>query len=87
MKRLFLTTMVFVASVAGQAQAGEPMVGTRIGTEPVQIAAALEKDGFKMVEFEREHGRIEVKAARDGGRIEIHVDPTSGEITGIQDDD
>jgi hypothetical protein len=95
MKRLLLASALLAAIAAGPAQASGPtpganvgiQVGTQVGTEPDQIAAALQKDGFRMVEFERGNGHIEVKAERDGRRLELKIDPTSGDITGIQDDD
>ena len=40
-----------------------------------------------MIEFEREHGRIEIKVSKDGRRWEMKIDAKTGKITRVKTDD
>ena len=40
-----------------------------------------------MIKYEQEHGRIEVKAMKDGRKWEMKIDPKSGKVTRVEHDD
>jgi hypothetical protein len=84
---LIATTLLSAAAVTSPALAVEPVMGAVLGTTVEQISAALAEDGYRIVEYENEHGRIEVKAVKDGFRRELKIDPTSGAIVAMEDDD
>lgn len=52
-----------------------------------RVAEILEGEGYKLFRMEREHGRIEVKAMRDGRRYELHLDARDGRIMDVEEDD
>lgn len=54
-----------------------------------EIAAAVEAEGYTQIsEIESEDGRYEVTATHsDGRRLELRVDPKSGEILHTEEDD
>lgn len=41
-------------------------------------------DGYRIVKYERERGRIEVYADRDGRRWELKIDPRDGRIVEVE---
>lgn len=51
------------------------------------LRARLAADGYAVTTFERERGRIEVYATRDGARWEIEADARTGEILTIERED
>jgi hypothetical protein len=57
--------------------------------EMSEIAGVLREVGFSEPHsMEREHGVIEVKAiGRDGRRYEIYIDPKTGKILEMEEDD
>lgn len=84
MKRLLLGSTTALLLAAGAALAVEPTLGTRLGTTIGEIAAALEAEGYSVTKFERDDGRIEVTALRDDRRIELYIDPASGEVVKLE---
>ncbi len=72
-------------AVAAPALAVEPVPGALLGTDPAAIAAALQDSGWTIREIEREKGRIEVKAQRDGRRLEVYVDAATGAVSKIEE--
>ncbi len=53
-----------------------------------EVARNLEGMGYTVRELEREDGRYEVEVTNpDGLRMEAYVDPRSGEILDVEDDD
>lgn len=73
--------------VAHPSLAVEPVLGATLGTDAATIEKALAEDGYALGKFEREHGRIEVYATRDGRRLEIKIDPATGQVIRVEDDD
>lgn len=68
------------ALLAGPVAAAEPTLGTVLGTDAAAISAALAADGWEMVRYERETGRIEVYAVRDDVRVEAKLDAATGAV-------
>lgn len=53
-----------------------------------QVAGQLRADGYQLREIEIDDGRYEVEAtAPDGRRVELYIDPVSGKILKVEDDD
>lgn len=83
MRKILLTTAA-VAVLAGAALAAEPAIGTKLGTTIDEIATALGAENYDVSRFERYDDRIEVTAIRDDRRLEIRLDPTTGEVVALQ---
>jgi hypothetical protein len=59
----------------------------RLGTTEQEVRASLQAQGYEVRKIEREDGAMEAYALRDGKRYEIYVDPTSGRILRVKEDD
>lgn len=70
---------------ATAALATEPAEGARLGTNSGEISAALAQNGWDMTRFEREDGRIELTAIKEGRRIEAYIDPVSGQVARLEE--
>lgn len=86
-RTLIAATLLSTAAIATPALAVEPVMGAVLGTTADQITTALAEDGYKVTEYENEHGKIEVKVVKDGRRKELKIDPTTGAIVAVEDDD
>ena len=75
-----------MALPAGPAKA-TASVGDYVGKTPAEIAVSLERQGYRVEEFETERGFFEVEASINGKRYEIHVDPQTGKVAKIGKDD
>ena len=51
------------------------------------IRAALAEQGYEVTGFERERGELEVYAVKDGRRLELTLDPRTGDILRIEADE
>lgn len=83
---LTLAAMPLLTPVAALAM---PAVGDMIGTDPETAKVALEAAGCPVDEFEAEDGKIEAKCtdAATGHAMEVYIDPASGKVTEIKDED
>jgi hypothetical protein len=61
-------------------------IGSYLGRSAAEIAAALEGAGYRLREFEHEHGRIEVKAERQNRYWEFKVNPEDGRVTRVEEE-
>ena len=52
-----------------------------------KIRSNLSAQGYKIVKYEREHGKIEVYAIKDGRRWELKIDPRTGKVLRIESED
>lgn len=84
MLRTMLLTGVAAAIVAGSAFAVEPAPGAKLGATAAEIGAALAADGYDTTRYEREGARIEVRAIKGDRRIEMYVDPATGEVVELE---
>lgn len=81
----FATAILCAAALStGSALAVEPSPGVRLGTSLAEIEQALAKEGYELRAFEREDDRFEVRAVRDDRRLELRVDPESGEVLRVE---
>lgn len=87
--RNVLVLTVLALSIAGAGPSvAQPQVSQSQPLSLATIAERLETDGYRVVEIERDHGLVEVKA-RDpqGVCVELHLDPETAEIVRRESDD
>lgn len=86
----FAALLIALAPVAlPMAAQAMPQVGDIVGTNPEAAKAALEKAGCMVEEFEAEDGKIEAKCkdTATGKSMEVYIDPASGAVVEIKDED
>jgi uncharacterized membrane protein YkoI len=71
---------------AGSAAAAV-MSGDYVGKTKAEIAASLEQQGYDVRKVETEDGNLEAYAVLDRQRFEIYVDPRTGNVVKIEQDD
>jgi Peptidase propeptide and YPEB domain len=78
-----------VAILSPFAAAAMPAVGDMIGAEPEAAKVALKKAGCVVNEFEAEDGKIEAKCkdSATGKDMEVYIDPATGKVVDIKEDD
>ncbi len=81
----FVPFALALALVASPVIAQEVAPGDRLGTDVGAIATALSELGYEVRKTEREDGKVEVYAVRDGRRFEIYVDPETGAVTRVKE--
>lgn len=69
--------------VAAAPALAQTRVGDVVGTTKAAATAALATQGYRLTEFEREDGAVELKAAGPTQRLELRVDPVSGKVTKV----
>lgn len=82
---LLLALALTAAPLAAMAM---PAVGDIVGTNPTDATAALDAAGCKVSEFEAEGGQIEAKCTDAAGKMwEVYIDPATGAVTQVKDED
>ena len=85
MKALLATAALVLLPLTAHAM---PAVGDIVGTNPADATAALAKAGCTIAEFEAEGGQIEAKCHdANGKKWEVYIDPKTGAVTQIKDED
>lgn len=81
--------LAFAALLLPAAALAMPTIGAVVGTNPEAARAALETAGCMVDEFEAEDGKIEAKCTETGtGKLwEVYIDPTSGAVVDMKNDD
>ncbi len=62
-------------------------VGDSMGKTETEIRAALEKQGYTVMEIETEDGMVEAEVALNGKEYEIEVDAKTGAVVEIELED
>ena len=62
-------------------------VGNSLGTTEAEVVAALEAEGYEIIEVEVEDGEIEVEYMVDGQLFEVEVDASTGMIAELELED
>ena len=75
---LALSSAVALATVA---------TGDTVGTTEQQIRAQLESKGYTIKAIEIENDEIEAEVALNGKDYEIEIDPKTGQVTEVEEDD
>ncbi len=61
--------------------------GDKIGLSVSDIAKSLELNGYEIREIEVKNDRIKAEVTLEGDRLEMKIDPKSGLVTRVEDDD
>lgn len=61
--------------------------GDMIGTTETEIRAHLTAQGYEVKEVEMEDDEIEIDVSLNGKALEIEIDPQTGKVTEVEDDD
>ncbi len=61
--------------------------GDYVGSTEADITAQLTQQGYEVKEVELEDGEIEAEVVLNGETFEIEVDPKTGKVTEIEQDD
>ncbi len=85
-KSKIIAAAVALAAVPGLALAGMS-VGDSVGTSDEEIRAALTAQGYSIEEIENEDGKFEAEVVLNGQTFEIEIDPHSGNVLEIEEDD
>ncbi|MCR9256760.1 MAG: PepSY domain-containing protein [Alphaproteobacteria bacterium] len=72
---------------AGPAAAVEPVIGAQVGTDTAAIERAFAESGYSVRKIEKEYGRFEIYLDRDGRRLEVKVDQTTGKVVAVELED
>lgn len=81
-------SLALILSAAPLAARAMPAVGDTVGTDPETAAAALAKAGCAVSKFEAEDGKIEAKCADAAMKMwEVYIDPASGAVVKIKEED
>lgn len=84
---LGLTLAGVLSLTAGLALAVDVTEGSYAGKDGAEITESLQAQGYKVRKIEKEDGYLEAYALLDGHRYEIYVDPQSGKVVKIEQDD
>jgi hypothetical protein len=85
MSRPFTITLAAAGLLAGAAAAAAPTVGATLGTDSVDVAAALSGERYEVTRFERFPEAISVTALKEGSRLELALDPVSGAVIALSE--
>lgn len=80
-----VVTATALALFAGTATAAV-VNGDYVGKSKAEIAQSLEQQGYEVRKVETEDGNLEAYAVLDRKRFEIYVDPQSGNVVKIEQD-
>ena len=86
MKQAILLSSIGIFTVAGVAF-GHSLDGSYAGKSEKEITSLLQNQGYEVREIEQEDDLLEAYAMKDGVRFEIYVDPKTGNIVKVEEDD
>lgn len=81
------------AAVAAGTQGAGPdavaaeLQGMQVGTTEGEIASALKAKGYEVSGFETEKGELEAEITRNGMEYEVAIDPATGTIVEVEQED
>jgi len=81
------TILAIALLIAAPAFGEELMMGSQLGTTPEAVKAALTEMGWEVRKLDMEDGMIEAYAVMGGQMAEIYVDPTTGAVVKVSEDD
>lgn len=82
-----LALSLAAALAAGTALATNLAPGVKLGTSAQEVSSALAAQGYEVLKYEREDDEIEVYVRKDGQRLELEIDPNTGQILEVEDED
>lgn len=83
MRSLFVV-IPFLALALAQPALAQPRLGEVIGPDKVRAQTSLAAQGYRLTEFEAEHGRLEIKAVKGEARLEILADAKTGKVLKVE---
>ncbi|WP_299371764.1 PepSY domain-containing protein [uncultured Kiloniella sp.] len=86
LKQTILFSSIGIFTLAGVAFA-HSLDGTYVGKSKTEITDLLQTQGYEVREIEVEDEYLEAYALKDGIRYEIYVDPNTGNIVKVKEDD
>ena len=86
-KLLTGTALAAVLAFPLALSAASEMVGMQAGKTTEEITATLAAQGYEVRKVEAEDGELEAYVVKNGKRLEIYVDPASGAVTKVKEDD
>lgn len=69
------------------ALAASELAGTQAGRTADEIKAGLAAQGYEVRRVKEDDGGLEAYAVKDGRLYEIHVDPATGAVTRVKEED
>ena len=89
MRKLLMTAALVLATAPAFASetTTDLAVGTQLGTTEDAIKTMLTDMGWDVRKLDTEDGMIEAYAVMGDKMAEIYVDPTSGEVVKVSDED
>lgn len=76
-----------VALPLGFAAASPELVGTALGKTADEITASLTAQGYKVRKVKSEDGKLEAYALKDDKLYEVYVDPATGMVSKVDEED
>ena len=86
-RRLLSAGLAAALTLSAGAALAAVSEGDYAGKTADEITKSLEAQGYKVRKIETEDGYLEAYAMRDGQRFEIYVDPETGKVVEIEEDD
>jgi uncharacterized membrane protein YkoI len=82
-----LAATLAIAALIPAAALAKFAVGDTVGTDPAEIRAAFEAEGYTVTEVEIEDGEIEVEYVEDGVEFEVTIAAETGLVSEIETED
>jgi hypothetical protein len=84
-----LPTLAAAALLAAGPALADPMslVGRSLGTTPEEMTAALQAEGYEVLEIDTDDDEFEIDVRWDGARYEIEVARDTGVVREVERDD
>ncbi|WP_419903300.1 PepSY domain-containing protein [Kiloniella sp.] len=86
LKQTIVLSSIGIFTLAGVAFASN-LDGTYAGKSETEITSLLQEQGYEVRDIEVEDDLLEAYAMKDGVRFEIYVDPNTGKIVKVEEDD
>jgi len=83
MRSLFIA-IPFLTLALAQTALAQPRPGEVIGPDRARAQATLAAQGYRLTEFEAEHGRLEIKAVKGEARLEILAEEKTGKVLKVE---
>ena len=83
MIRATLLSLAAIAAITAPAMA-EVTVGAMAGHTEAEVRQMLTADGYEVRKVETEDGKIEAYALKDGKKLEVYIDASTGAVTRIK---
>ncbi len=86
LKQTIVLSSIGIFTLAGVALA-HSLDGSYAGKSKTEITTLLQDQGYEVRDIEVEDDLLEAYAMKDGMRFEIYVDPNTGNIVKVEEDD